>query len=80
MKLVLSPAARQDLLDIGDYIADDNPVRALSFVDELEEACKGLLEAPLRFPLIEEFTSAGYRGAFMAATSSSISCVTMRSA
>jgi plasmid stabilization system protein ParE len=60
MKIVFSPAARQDLLEIGDYIARDNPTRALSFVDELEEACKGLLDAPLRVPLIQELTR-GYR-------------------
>jgi len=31
-----SPAAQADLLDIALYIAQDNPTRALSFVDELE--------------------------------------------
>lgn len=30
MVLTLSPLAVQDLEEIGDYIADDNPVRALS--------------------------------------------------
>jgi toxin ParE1/3/4 len=35
-RLVFTPAARNDLLEIGAYIADDNPVRAESFVAELE--------------------------------------------
>ena len=36
MKVVFSPAAKDDLLEIALYIAQDNPTRALSFVDELE--------------------------------------------
>ena len=36
MKVNFSPAAQTDLLDIALYIAQDNPKRALSFVDELE--------------------------------------------
>ena len=46
MKLVFSPAARDDLIDIGAYIAQDNPKRALSFVNELEEACNRFAQAP----------------------------------
>jgi toxin ParE1/3/4 len=34
--LVISPAARGDLLDIAAFIAEDNPERALSFVAEVE--------------------------------------------
>lgn len=36
MKLVFSPKAAEDLEEIGDYIARDNPQRALSFVAEIE--------------------------------------------
>jgi toxin ParE1/3/4 len=39
MKVNFSPAAQADLLDIALYIAQDNPTRALSFVDELEAKC-----------------------------------------
>jgi toxin ParE1/3/4 len=35
VKVGFSVAARDDLIDITVYIAQDNPVRALSFVDEL---------------------------------------------
>ncbi|MDN0006877.1 type II toxin-antitoxin system RelE/ParE family toxin [Providencia stuartii] len=35
MKLGISPLAVQDLESIGDWIAKDNPIRALSFIEEL---------------------------------------------
>lgn len=40
-------------MEIGDWIARDNPRRALSFVDELEAACDALAELPARWPLVE---------------------------
>jgi toxin ParE1/3/4 len=46
VKVGFSVAARNDLIDITDYIAQDNPVRALSFVDELETKCMGLGRMP----------------------------------
>ncbi len=36
-KLLLSPRAEEDLVDIGAYIAADNPGRAASFVGELHK-------------------------------------------
>jgi toxin ParE1/3/4 len=45
VKVAFSPAARDDLIEIGIYIAQDNPKRALSFIDELEEACDRLGQA-----------------------------------
>jgi toxin ParE1/3/4 len=50
MKLVFSPKAVDDLEEIGDYIARDNPERALSFIAEIEERCQNLLVAPSAFP------------------------------
>jgi len=35
MKLLITPLAAFDLEEIGDYIAQDNPFRAASFVAEL---------------------------------------------
>ena len=35
MELLIRPAARDDLIDIGDYIAVDNPARAATFVEEI---------------------------------------------
>ena len=46
VKLFLSPAAQADLMDIAAFIAQDNPARALSFVDELEDKCAVLATAP----------------------------------
>jgi toxin ParE1/3/4 len=45
LKLVFSPAAEADLLDIAIFIAQDNPARAVSFVDELESRCETLAGA-----------------------------------
>ena len=39
MKVTFSPAAEADLVDITMFIAQDNPARALTFVDELEGKC-----------------------------------------
>ena len=37
-----SPLAETDLVEIGIYIARDNPKRALSFIDEVEIKCDAL--------------------------------------
>lgn len=42
MKVSISPAARDDLLEIALYIAQYNPRRALTFVDGLEGRCAAL--------------------------------------
>jgi toxin ParE1/3/4 len=39
MRVSFSPAAQDDLLDIALYIAQDNPKRAATFVEELEAKC-----------------------------------------
>lgn len=46
MKVEFSPAAQTDLTDIAVFIAQDNPARALTFVDELEEKCNVLGLSP----------------------------------
>lgn len=45
--VVFSVEAEYDLEEIGDYIAADNPTRALSFVQELRNRCRKVGEAPL---------------------------------
>ena len=47
--LRLSPRAETDLEEIGDYIAHDNPERALTYVDELMAACAGIADNPQAF-------------------------------
>jgi plasmid stabilization system protein ParE len=46
MRCKFSGQAEIDLEAIGDYIAQDNPVRAESFVDELCEYCRNLAKPP----------------------------------
>jgi len=46
MRVVISPLAERDLEAIGDYIAEDNPARALSFVAELRAQCAVIAKAP----------------------------------
>ncbi|ENZ94836.1 type II toxin-antitoxin system RelE/ParE family toxin [Xanthomonas fragariae] len=52
MIVQLSADAEDDLERIGDYIAQDNPHRALSFVRELREKCMELASTPQAFPLV----------------------------
>jgi toxin ParE1/3/4 len=61
-RLGFAPAARDDLRAIGAYIAQDNPVRALSFVAELEAKARQIAETPRGFPMREDI-SAGLRAA-----------------
>ncbi len=49
-RLVFTPAARDDLLAIGLFIAEDNPQRAESFVAELEVKAALICKQPLSFP------------------------------
>lgn len=54
MTVVFSPAAEQDLEEIGDYIARDDPIRALSFVGEMRERCRNMAATPEAAPLRED--------------------------
>lgn len=58
-----SPKANSDLENIGDYIADDNPHRAVSFIEELREHCKQLEKFPKSHP---KFAALGKNARFMA--------------
>jgi toxin ParE1/3/4 len=46
--------AEADLEEIGDFIARDNPARALTFLDELREHCTAIVNAPRLYALREE--------------------------
>lgn len=48
-RLVILPAARNDLVDIGDFISQDNPGRAISFVAEIEARMTEIAERPASF-------------------------------
>jgi plasmid stabilization system protein ParE len=44
--VVITEAAEADLEQLGDAIAVDSPLRAISFVRELRGRCEGLAEFP----------------------------------
>jgi toxin ParE1/3/4 len=46
MQLLITPLAAFDLEEIGDYIAQDNPVRAGTFVAELRVHCERICLNP----------------------------------
>ncbi|HMG46450.1 MAG TPA: type II toxin-antitoxin system RelE/ParE family toxin [Allosphingosinicella sp.] len=51
MKVRFNASAEADLEAIGDWIAEDDPGRAASFVVELRERCLSLTDKPNRFPV-----------------------------
>jgi toxin ParE1/3/4 len=50
-RCVFSRLAEADLEAIGDYIAKDNPGRALSFVHDLRDRCRAIVQHPRSAPL-----------------------------
>lgn len=54
MQCVSSPLAEQDLEEIGDYIARDNPSRAVSFIREIRGQCSKIAHNPGAAPLRTE--------------------------
>jgi plasmid stabilization system protein ParE len=61
MRIRLSSEARRDLIAIGDFIARDDPFRAISFVKELTDKCAGLADMPLSFQLVPRYEKKGIR-------------------
>jgi plasmid stabilization system protein ParE len=61
MNVHLSAEAEQDLERIADYIARDNPPRAVSFLQELRVKCLALADMPERFPLVPRYEASGVR-------------------
>lgn len=49
------PEASRDLDAIADYILEDDPARAVGFVDELTARFRVIAERPLSFPARPEF-------------------------
>lgn len=61
MKVFFAPAAKLDLLSIGENIGQENPTRAISFVDELIDRCYTLADLPRRYPLVPRYEHWGIR-------------------
>jgi toxin ParE1/3/4 len=60
--LGFAPEARAGLIEIARYIAEDNPERALGFVDEIEAKARQAAERPRTFPVHDD-VSPGLRAA-----------------
>ncbi|KEC74154.1 UNVERIFIED_ORG: plasmid stabilization system protein ParE [Rhizobium esperanzae] len=61
MIVFITARAEADLERIADYIAMDNPQRAVSFVDELVDRCERLADAPNGFSLVPRYEHTGIR-------------------
>ncbi|WP_126974974.1 type II toxin-antitoxin system RelE/ParE family toxin [Frigidibacter oleivorans] len=61
-RLVILPAARDDLIEIGDFIAQDSPARAVSFLAELQSRMAEAAARPASFPARDDLV-AGLRSA-----------------
>lgn len=51
MRLELSPFIESDLNDIADYIAQDNPARAVTFIQNIRTRFHDIHQNPLRYQL-----------------------------
>ena len=49
VSVIFSPKSRQDLIEIGDYIAKDSPANAQTFVKRLISQCEKIGLAPLGY-------------------------------
>ena len=61
MDVILTGAAEADLEQIGEWIARDNPERAVSFVAEMRDACLGIAQLPQGYTLVQRYTADGIR-------------------
>jgi toxin ParE1/3/4 len=61
MILIFTDAAERELEEIGDWIAQDNPDRAWTFVQELRGKCETLVHMPEAYPLVPRHECSGVR-------------------
>ena len=61
MKFIFSRPSLQDVAEIGNWIARDDPVRADRFVEEIRTCCQDLCAYPLAYPILEDFPRQGVR-------------------
>jgi plasmid stabilization system protein ParE len=61
VKVVLTAEALGDLERIGDYIAQDSPVRAASFVRELVAKAREIGDTPQGFQLVPRYAHLNIR-------------------
>ena len=61
MKVIFTKQAETDLEQIADYIALDNPIRALSSIEEIEQKRLSIGDIPKAFPIVSELIELGIR-------------------
>lgn len=61
MRVVFTQSAKAGLLDIADFIARDNPRRALSFAQDLRAAAEAIGEFPEAYPVVPRYERLGLR-------------------
>ena len=61
MRVRLTRSAKEDLIGITDWIARDNPMRAITFARELQARCLSLADRPGRFPIARTVRGAAIR-------------------
>ncbi|HYN00308.1 MAG TPA: type II toxin-antitoxin system RelE/ParE family toxin [Aestuariivirgaceae bacterium] len=61
MRVVFTEAAESELEAVSDWIATDNPERAITFVAEIAERCHSLADSPEAFPIVPRYKRAGVR-------------------
>lgn len=61
MIVVVTDEAAAELEQTADRIAEASPLRAITFVQELREACDGLGDMSERFPLVPRYEHTGIR-------------------
>ncbi|RIK88799.1 MAG: plasmid stabilization protein [Hyphomicrobiales bacterium] len=61
MRVFVTDAAWDDMLDIVRTVARDNPQRADTFLDELYDACRDIGRFPLASPPLPDRPAAGIR-------------------
>ncbi|MCZ0964419.1 type II toxin-antitoxin system RelE/ParE family toxin [Paracoccus benzoatiresistens] len=61
MIVEITATAEADLEAIGDYIARDNPARAVTFMRELYHCCVELAEVPFAWPVVPRYKQHGIR-------------------
>jgi toxin ParE1/3/4 len=61
MRVVITAAAKADLIAIGDFIRPQNPERAVTFVEELLDRSYALADMPRAYPLVPRYEKFGIR-------------------
>ncbi len=61
MKVVITDAAYASLQQISDFIYEHNPVRAISFINEIIDCCLALADTHKIYPLVPRYEQVGIR-------------------